>query len=166
MRADNVTNLGHRDFLQGPAKIEPAAATDLEVQNFDQTYNARLAQLNTPASTPAETPTAAQQSSSVEANQSATSVDAKERTRRALELEPSTRSDPAGDKILDGLQNIRGIIDAKRTALTQLSARTDMDFERMLAMQLEVAEYSLVVDATSKLIGKTTQTFDTLLKSQ
>jgi len=41
-----------------------------------------------------------------------------------------------------------------------------MDFGRMMAMQLEIAEYSLAIDATSKLIGKTAQTFDTLLKSQ
>jgi type III secretion system YscI/HrpB-like protein len=36
----------------------------------------------------------------------------------------------------------------------------------LLAVQMEVVNFSMLVDVTSKLTGKSTQAFDTLLKGQ
>jgi type III secretion system YscI/HrpB-like protein len=91
-----------------------------------------------------------------------------ERARRALELEGV--KDPAkasgGDLILDGLQKLRGTFDARQTKVSALLNSSAADATTLLAMQVEVANYTLMVDVTSKLTGKSTQSFDTLMKGQ
>ena len=40
------------------------------------------------------------------------------------------------------------------------------DYNRMMELQAQLVEFSLVVDVTSKLAGKSTQALDSLLKGQ
>lgn len=91
------------------------------------------------------------------------------RTRRALELDgaraPGTR--PAdGDAILGGLQTLRGQFDKSLSRVNGVLASSGVDTKTMLAMQVEVVNFTMLVDMTSKLTGKSTQTFDSLMKGQ
>jgi len=98
----------------------------------------------------------------------ADAVDSRERARRALELdgvkEPVKPS--GGDLILDGLQKLRGVFDARHARVNGVMDGASIDVSTMLAMQVEVVNYTLLVDVTSKLTGKSTQSFDTLMKGQ
>jgi type III secretion system YscI/HrpB-like protein len=95
-------------------------------------------------------------------------IQAGERARRALELEPVRESGrtAAGDLILDGLQKLRGTFDSRQAKVSELMRTTGTDASMLLAMQVEVVNYTLMVDVTSKLTGKSTQSFDTLMKGQ
>jgi type III secretion system YscI/HrpB-like protein len=44
--------------------------------------------------------------------------------------------------------------------------RSSQDASMLMSMQMEVVNYTLMVDVTSKLTGKSTQSFDTLMKGQ
>jgi type III secretion system YscI/HrpB-like protein len=98
-----------------------------------------------------------------------TNVDAQERARRALGLDAPaqvTRPAPAGDTILDGLQKLRGVFDAQQARINQALSQPMTSVNTLLAVQMEVVNFSMLVDVTSKLTGKSTQAFDTLLKGQ
>ena len=41
-----------------------------------------------------------------------------------------------------------------------------VDTNALLAMQMEVAQYTILVDVSSKLTGKAAQSLDTLMKGQ
>jgi type III secretion system YscI/HrpB-like protein len=84
---------------------------------------------------------------------------------RTLELDrvPAPLS-ATGDAILGGLSRLREAFDAQQNRLGQLAdASTGSE---LIAVQLEVVQYSMLVDVTSKLTGKATQSFDTLMKGQ
>jgi type III secretion system YscI/HrpB-like protein len=68
--------------------------------------------------------------------------------------------------ILDGLQKLRGTFDVKEARLNEVMNSSVVDSRTLLTMQAEVVGYTLLVDVTSKLTGKTTQAFDTLMKGQ
>jgi type III secretion system YscI/HrpB-like protein len=91
---------------------------------------------------------------------------ANERTRRALELGGPASTPSAGDMILNGLQRLRGVFDARHEQVAKVMASKDLDASTLLSMQVEVVNYTLLVDVTSKLTGKSTQSFDTLMKGQ
>jgi type III secretion system YscI/HrpB-like protein len=96
-------------------------------------------------------------------------ADAAERARRGLNLDPAqaTQQKPAhGETILNGLQNIRGVFGAQETRINNLMSRPAADTNTLLAMQVEVTKFSVLVDVTSKLVGKSTQAFESLLKGQ
>ena len=92
-------------------------------------------------------------------------LDAQERARRGLGLAPAS-GETSGDMILDGLERLRGVFDVREQHITDLMSRTSVDANTMLAMQMEVANFTLLVDMTSKLTGKSTQALDTLMKGQ
>ena len=88
---------------------------------------------------------------------------------KSLEIE-STRK-PAdvsstGDLILGGLKKLRGMFDAQHTNMNVMLNKPAADSTLLLAMQVEVVKYSLLIDVASKLTGKSTQSFDTLMKGQ
>jgi type III secretion system YscI/HrpB-like protein len=100
--------------------------------------------------------------------QGTNAVDPSERARRALELDGAKEATrPAGgDLILDGLQKLRGTFDARQAKVAEVMHGQATDASTLLAMQVEVVNYTLMVDVTSKLTGKATQSFDTLMKGQ
>lgn len=74
-----------------------------------------------------------------------------------------TRS--AGDAILGGLKSIRGMFDEQidRAAALARTKSASNPVDLILA-QAEVAKLTVLIDTTSKLAGKFTQSCDTLLK--
>lgn len=90
---------------------------------------------------------------------------ARDRVRRTLELDGAVRPSD-GDTILGGLQKLRGAFDARHARVGEIMASKSVDTNALLAMQMEVAQYTLLVDVSSKLTGKTTQSLDTLMKGQ
>ncbi len=97
--------------------------------------------------------------------------DAADRARRTLGLEPDAPVQPAanantGDLILDGLSKLRGNFDASAQRISSVMNGAPVDMESMLSVQVELVRFSLLTDVTSKLTGKSTQAFDTLMKGQ
>lgn len=78
----------------------------------------------------------------------------------------AARKAEGGDLILEGLSRLRGTFDRQISSINAGLADPDLSVNRMMAMQMEVAQFSLLVDVTSKLAGKTTQSIDTLMKGQ
>ena len=76
----------------------------------------------------------------------------------------SAAQDNPGGIILDGWSRLRGIFDQQTASLNTASSLAISGTERLIATQIEVAKYSLLLDVTSKLTGKFTQSVDTLLK--
>jgi type III secretion system YscI/HrpB-like protein len=98
-----------------------------------------------------------------------TTADAAERARRGLNLDPANAAQqrPAhGEAILNGLQNIRGVFGAQEARINDIISRPAADTNTLLTMQMEVTKFSVLVDVTSKLVGKSTQAFESLLKGQ
>jgi type III secretion system YscI/HrpB-like protein len=96
------------------------------------------------------------------------SVNINERTRRALDVD-GVKDAPrpsGGDLILDGLQKLRGAFDSRHSSVSKLMGSSALDASMLMSMQMEVVNYTLMVDVTSKLTGKSTQSFDTLMKGQ
>lgn len=91
---------------------------------------------------------------------------ARERVRRTLDLEGVATRPTEGDAILGGLQRLRGTFDGRHSRIGTLMEGNAVNTNALLAMQMEVAQYTLLVDVSSKLTGKATQSLDTLMKGQ
>ena len=91
-----------------------------------------------------------------------------ERARRGLELEGAREvgKTTGGDLILDGLQKLRANFDQRHAKVSEMMKSNVVDASTLLAMQVEVVNYTMMIDLTSKLTGKSTQSFDTLMKGQ
>lgn len=100
--------------------------------------------------------------------QSPDTVDPRERARRALELDnpTSTETPTAGDMILNGIQKLRSTFDERQARVSEIMESKELDVSTLLSMQVEVVNYTMLIDITSKLTGKSTQSFDTLMKGQ
>ncbi len=88
---------------------------------------------------------------------------------KSLDIESTTKPADAsstGDLILGGLKKLRGMFDAQHTNMNAMMDKPTADSTQLLAMQVEVVKYSLLIDVASKLTGKSTQSFDTLMKGQ
>ena len=85
--------------------------------------------------------------------------------KRALELDGATKPNP-GDTILGGMTKLRGAFDERQARINGIMKGNVVDTNALLAMQMEVAQYTILVDVSSKLTGKTTQSLDTLMKGQ
>lgn len=93
--------------------------------------------------------------------------DARLRTLKSLELEQAVAPDAGpGQSILEGMRMLRGAFDSQQANISGVTGGESMGTEQMMAMQVEVVKYSMLIDVTSKLTGKTTQAFDTLMKGQ
>lgn len=98
----------------------------------------------------------------------------RERALRGLELSRPSVSTPGnvdaadsrGDAILDGLSHLRSTFDSHTSRINDISTGVMKGEGQLLAIQVEIIKYSLLIDVTSKLTGKSTQTFDTLMKGQ
>ncbi len=106
--------------------------------------------------------------SQVAASGPAQVADDQARARQALELgAPANASRvDSGDAILGGLQKLRGVFDASLHKISEISGANASGVEMMIDMQREMVHYSLLLDVTSKLTGKTTQAVDQLMKGQ
>ncbi|MGV8938759.1 MAG: EscI/YscI/HrpB family type III secretion system inner rod protein [Allorhizobium sp.] len=91
-----------------------------------------------------------------------------DRARAGLDLAPAaSASAPApGNMILDGLTNLRGVFDAREARVGEIMKRSGTDATSLMELQVEVVNFTMLVDISSKLTGKTTQVFDTLMKGQ
>lgn len=98
----------------------------------------------------------------------ATDIGADERARQGLGLDGVAEQTPpsAGDMILDGMKQLRGIFDVREAHIAELMSSQTVNANTLMAMQMEVANFTLLVDISSKLTGKTTQALDTLMKGQ
>ena len=88
---------------------------------------------------------------------------AAERAIRGLELQ--TEVGP-GQSILDGLGRLRGIFDQQIAGVANVERREVLDTTTLMNLQADVVRYTLLVDVTSKLAGKSTMALDTLMKGQ
>lgn len=88
---------------------------------------------------------------------------AEDRAARGLDIaaEPGP-----GTAILDGLGRLRGIFDAQTQNVLAVGQRDVMDAATLMALQTEVVRYTVLVDVSSKLAGKSTQALDALMKGQ
>lgn len=95
-------------------------------------------------------------------------VNPNERALEGLELNQTTAAtDGPGQTILNGLERIRGAFDNQISSVTtQVTEGQAMDVTTMMNIQREVVQYSVLVDVSSKLAGKSTQALDTLMKGQ
>jgi hypothetical protein len=94
---------------------------------------------------------------------------AQDRARRALDLAPAKEPTPAtsdGDRILDGLTRLRGVFDTQQGRLINAMNQPVTDANSMIGLQVEVINFSMLVDVASKLTGKTTGALETLMKGQ
>lgn len=76
-----------------------------------------------------------------------------------------------GDTILNGLSKLRSVFDAQQARIADVisadaAGGTAATSASLMAAQFEVVQYTMLVDVTSKLTGKATQSFDTLMKGQ
>lgn len=71
-----------------------------------------------------------------------------------------------GQTILSGLERMRGVFDDKIGGIGARMEHTEMSVQAMVSLQAEVVEYSVLVDVSSKLAGKSTQAMDSLMKGQ
>lgn len=141
----------------------PDAVHNVAAQQVDAFQNA-LQRQTADQSAPAPQPTVAPMAGTAQAD-----LDAQERARRGLGLEgaqnETIKSEP-GDMILDGLQKLRGVFDARESRVAELMNRSTVDAGTLMAVQMEMTNFTLLVDISSKLTGKSTQALDTLMKGQ
>ena len=95
----------------------------------------------------------------------ASTVD-RERVRKSLGLPGVAPTTTTGDTILGGIQSLRKVFDARTTHMADLMKSDMANTQSLLAMQVEVAQYSVMVDVSSKLMGKASSSLDTLMKGQ
>lgn len=90
------------------------------------------------------------------------------RAREALGLEAPAATVPptGGDMILDGISRLRGVFDAREARLSEIMQSGAVDSRTLMAMQMEVTQFTMLVDISSKLTGKSTAVFETLMKGQ
>lgn len=91
------------------------------------------------------------------------SAQAADRAARGLELPPQVGP---GQSILDGLGRMRSIFDQQVSGVASAGQREVLDTATLMTLQSDVVRYTLLVDVTSKLAGKSTQALDTLMKGQ
>ena len=140
------------------------SATDVKrVAAFDDAMGrttAEASRLNVSETASTATPPSA--TSAVQDSSSAS----RERVRRSLDLEGVATRPSEGDAILGGLQRLRGTLDARHARIGSLMEGNSVDTNALISMQMEVAQYTLLIDVSSKLTGKATSSLDTLMKGQ
>ncbi|KZK76703.1 Type III secretion needle MxiH like protein [Pseudovibrio sp. W64] len=67
--------------------------------------------------------------------------------------------------VIDGLAKVRGVFAETSSNINAISEGGKLShFDKLINMQIEVANYSLLVDVSSKIAGKTTQGLDALMR--
>lgn len=107
--------------------------------------------------------------SATDASTPADAANAANRAVQGLELDPDDDAEAAGTgtTILEGLGQLRGIFDRELGGIAEGVTKVNpYDSIGMMNLQAQLVEFSLVVDVTSKLAGKSTQALDSLMKGQ
>ncbi|WLQ16245.1 type III secretion system inner rod subunit SctI [Hahella aquimaris] len=82
-----------------------------------------------------------------------------------LGVEPSENT--LGDKVLQGMQNVKSGYDQQMEAMQLTLNNADpLNMSDMLKLQMNLAQLTLQGELISKTVSKSTQNLDTLLKSQ
>lgn len=72
-----------------------------------------------------------------------------------------------GDKVLQGMQGLRDHVEAKTSLVkTQLQPGETMGMREMFQTQMAMTNLMITEDYIGKIVSKSTQTFDTLLRNQ
>ena len=72
-----------------------------------------------------------------------------------------------GDKVLQGMQGLRDHVEAKTQLVkTQLEPGEAMSMKEMFRTQMAMTNLMITEDYIGKIVSKSTQTFDTLLRNQ
>lgn len=91
----------------------------------------------------------------------------RQRALDTLQLGADTGARTTGDSILGGLERLRGVFDAQESRIREVaSVQGTGATEALIVAQFEIVQYSMLIDVTSKLTGKATQSFDQLMKGQ
>ena len=182
MTALSLANLGGGPLVQ--EAMRPGKGGTGSVSAFEDALSRQALQ-----PPPAADPTAVQSPSAVTSVQSAahvspagaaqsadstkvstTPVDGtaeRERVRRSLELDgPPVSTNTTGDTILGGMQKLRGVFDAHHAHINDIMKSDMSNTQGLMAMQMEMAQYTVMVDVSSKLTGKASSSLDTLMKGQ
>jgi len=101
-------------------------------------------------------------------DQVASAAGADERARQTLGLGENGEqgSTLGGDAVLDGLARLRGAVNSETSKLMSVGNAGALSSEGMLGVQEAYDKFSLLADVSTRVLGKTTQTLDTLLKGQ
>lgn len=72
-----------------------------------------------------------------------------------------------GDKILEGMQGLRDNIEGKtRVVESSITPEADMNMQDLFRTQMAITNLMITEDYVGKIVSKSTQTFDTILKNQ
>jgi type III secretion system YscI/HrpB-like protein len=163
MAAIDLTNLATQAGTPKIGRIEASEATG-------QRFAAAMEKADVvPGAGPQPVDSASRVAASQPAAAGDATADAQERARRGLNLDPAQAAPPKpahGETILNGLQNMRGVFGAQQARINNIMSTPAADTNTLMAMQMEVTKFSVLVDVTSKLVGKSTQAFESLLKGQ
>ncbi|SDR14800.1 hypothetical protein [Pseudovibrio sp. Tun.PSC04-5.I4] len=81
-------------------------------------------------------------------------------TREVASVDPTD-----SNFLIDGLAKVRGAFTESSSNIMNLSSGSELgQVDRLINMQIEVANYSLLVDVSSKIAGKTVQGLDALMR--
>jgi type III secretion system YscI/HrpB-like protein len=110
----------------------------------------------------------AQIASSTAVDGSTSAASPQQQTLKALDLDKSKSSQPLsqGDAILSGLGKLQGIFANKQGELTSAINSGSLSAQSLMKVQMDLVQYTLLIDVASKVTGKVTQSVDTLVKGQ
>lgn len=102
----------------------------------------------------------------VDSTASSTAVQSTTRAGAVSATRTSTAVDSKGSNfVIDGLAEVREMFTTTSSNISQLSQASGLSsMDRLINMQIEVANYALLVDVSSKIAGKTVQGMDTLMR--
>ncbi len=89
-------------------------------------------------------------------------------TIKALDLAPDAapRAVNPGDTILSGLKKLQGEFSEKQAGLVRDIDAPATSTNALLKLQMDMVQYTLMIDIASKITGKMTQAVDSLTKGQ
>ena len=92
----------------------------------------------------------------------------RQQTIRALELSKSSVVNPAteGDAILSGLKKLQGVFSDRQRELNDTIESPSLSAQSLMRIQMDMVQYTLMIDVASKVSGKLTQSVDSLVKGQ
>lgn len=98
----------------------------------------------------------------------AAGIDQRRETIKALELAPDAPARPVnpGDTILSGLKKLQGEFSDKQSMLIRDIDSPSTSTSALLKLQMDMVQYTLMIDVASKITGKMTQAVDSLTKGQ
>lgn len=170
MTALSLANLGSGAFggeprgMPGSGKVDPVGFRDALARR--EAENAAPVQASAAPQGPAD-PARVAEAGRVEAKDGVGAAD-RERVRRSLGLDgvAAATAPTQGDTILGGIQKLRSVFDARHAHINDIMSSGAATTQGLMAMQMELAQYTVMVDVSSKLTGKASSSLDTLMKGQ